>query len=157
LCKLTSNSTQDAVLILFLYIFIFEMNLGMLLTSQGKVPLALDESKENLNMAQTGERLQNGDEAHKKINLLLIIGEKPNREEKVEGLGRSMSSLSHLLRHHPLHLRHRLPHLPLHLHHPPHLCPLTPLHPHHPHRHPLHHPPCQEPGSTAGGWARCHP
>jgi len=63
--------------------------LGML-TSQGKVPLALDESKENLNMAQTGERLQNGDEAHKKINLLLIIGEKPNREEKVEGLGRSM-------------------------------------------------------------------
>jgi len=88
LCKLTSNSTQDAVLILFLYIFIFEMNLGMLLTSQGKVPLALDESKENLNMAQTGERLQNGDEAHKKINLLLIIGEKPNREEKVEGLGR---------------------------------------------------------------------
>jgi len=151
LCKLTSNSTQDAVLILFLYIFIFEMNLGMLLTSQGKVPLALDESKENLNMAQTGERLQNGDEAHKKINLLLIIGEKPNREEKVEGLGRSTSSLSHLLRHHPLHPRHHLLRLPLHLHHPPHRCPPSPLRPHrHPHLHPLRHP-CQEPGSTAGG------
>jgi len=156
LCKLTSNSTQDAVLILFLYIFIFEMNLGMLLTSQGKVPLALDESKENLNMAQTGERLQNGDEAHKKINLLLIIGEKPNREERLR-VSVDPCHLSHLRHHHPLRLRHHLLHLPLHLHHPPHLCPPTPLHPHHhPHLHLLHHP-CRGPGSTAGGLARCHP
>lgn len=64
LCELSSNSTQDAVLILFLYFFfliiIFEMTLGMVLTIQGKVPLALDESKETEHGTDKVKRLQNG-------------------------------------------------------------------------------------------------
>lgn len=45
-------------------------------------------------MAQTGEGLQNGDEAHTHKNKLLPIkGEKPNWEEKVAGLCRSCNFL----------------------------------------------------------------
>lgn len=42
-CELSSNSTHDAVLILFFILFFlltFEMTSGMVLTIQGKVPLS---------------------------------------------------------------------------------------------------------------------
>lgn len=39
----------------------------MVLTIQGKVPLALDESKENINMASAGEEASEWNVKHKRV------------------------------------------------------------------------------------------
>lgn len=69
MCELSSNSTQDAVLILFLYFFliiIFEMTFGMVLTIQGKSAIGLRWVKGEHNMAPTGEEASEWKMKHKK-------------------------------------------------------------------------------------------
>lgn len=105
----------------------------------------------------TGDRAQNNTKIKWKQSFLLL-----SVEGWLEGKNGQRYRLEYVLfclnhpRRHPPHLLLPHHHLPLlHPHLLPHRCPPSPL-PHRPHL-PLPHHPCQGPGNTAMGLARCHP
>lgn len=53
----------------FRFFYYFKEVFGMVLTIQGKVQLALDESKENINMASAGEEASEWNMKHKRIKV----------------------------------------------------------------------------------------